>query len=318
MKPTEPGGGPGLLDDLLVKTSRTFALSIPRLPEPLRHEVTIAYLLFRIADTLEDATRWSTARQIEQLGRFAELLREPSAARARVLAADWLATPPLDHAGYLELLGATPALAEALAALEPRARGIVLDHTLRTVDCMADFVRRRGERERLVLVDLADLQAYCYAVAGIVGEMLTELFVLACRLDAFAQTLRRHAVPFGEALQLVNILKDAQTDSREGRSYLPASVDRAEVFALARRDLEGAGIYVSTLQRAGAPRGLVAFTALPVLLAWRTLERVEQDGPGSKLTREDVRRITDALEAALAEGRAAVGPGAARLDAPPP
>ena len=40
-----------LLEDLLVKTSRTFALSIPPLPEPLRSEVTIAYLLFRIADT---------------------------------------------------------------------------------------------------------------------------------------------------------------------------------------------------------------------------------------------------------------------------
>jgi farnesyl-diphosphate farnesyltransferase len=44
------------LHDLLTKTSRTFALSIPELPEPTMREVTIAYLLFRIADTFEDAT----------------------------------------------------------------------------------------------------------------------------------------------------------------------------------------------------------------------------------------------------------------------
>ena len=39
------------LEDLLEKTSRTFALAIPVLPEPTRRQVMIAYLRFRIADT---------------------------------------------------------------------------------------------------------------------------------------------------------------------------------------------------------------------------------------------------------------------------
>ena len=56
---------------------------------------------------------------------------------------------------------------------------------------------------------------------------------------------------FGEALQLVNILKDASSDATEGRIYLPPGVDRARVFALARRDLDTAAAYVGTLQRAG-------------------------------------------------------------------
>ena len=47
------------VNDLLVKTSRTFALAIPLLPEPTRREVGLAYLLFRIADTFEDATAWT-------------------------------------------------------------------------------------------------------------------------------------------------------------------------------------------------------------------------------------------------------------------
>ena len=41
------------LDQLLVETSRTFALAIPLLPEPTRRTVSVAYLLFRAADTLE-------------------------------------------------------------------------------------------------------------------------------------------------------------------------------------------------------------------------------------------------------------------------
>ena len=39
---------------LLPSVSRTFALAIPALPEPLADEVTVAYLVCRAADTIED------------------------------------------------------------------------------------------------------------------------------------------------------------------------------------------------------------------------------------------------------------------------
>jgi len=296
-----------LIDDLLVKTSRTFALSIPRLPEPLRREVTVAYLLFRVADTLEDATNWTTERQIEQLDRLGGLLRCPTDSVASGLADEWTADPPLDHAGCRELLAETPAVVAALVELGTDAGGCVREHTLRTIECMASFVRRSSKTRLLRLQTLKDLQAYCYAVAGIVGEMLTELFLLECReLDPVAGHLREHAVRFGEALQLVNILKDSATDATEGRRYLPEGVALNKVFALARRDLEGARVYVECLQRAEAPRGLVEFTALPVLLARATLDRVEQRGAGAKLTREEVRQTSDALTSALDRGRPAV------------
>ncbi|MDP7111678.1 MAG: squalene/phytoene synthase family protein, partial [Myxococcota bacterium] len=40
--------------ELLPRVSRTFALSIEALPEPLRRAVRAAYLLCRIVDTIED------------------------------------------------------------------------------------------------------------------------------------------------------------------------------------------------------------------------------------------------------------------------
>ena len=52
------------LETLLIATSRTFALAIPLLPEPLRREVTLSYLLFRVADTFEDAASWPRARRV--------------------------------------------------------------------------------------------------------------------------------------------------------------------------------------------------------------------------------------------------------------
>lgn len=292
------------LEELLVKTSRTFALSIPELPEPTRGEVTIAYLLFRIADTLEDATRWAPGRQFGELGRLAGLLARPSPDTASRMAQEWLADPPLDGAAYLELLGELPAVLAALEMLAPPARALVRAHTLRTIERMASFVRRDRP---LQLRDVPDLRNYCYAVAGIVGEMLTELFLLdRPALEAIAPSLRARAAGFGEALQLVNILKDSSSDVSEGRSYLPEGVGRDEVLALARGDLESAGSYVRHLQAAGAPRGVVAFTALPVLLAWRTLECVERQGPGAKLTRGEVAAIVRSLDTALDQDQPAV------------
>ena len=58
------------LANLLEKTSRTFALSIPVLPEPTRREVMIAYLLFRIADTFEDAAHWTPEDRIAAIARL--------------------------------------------------------------------------------------------------------------------------------------------------------------------------------------------------------------------------------------------------------
>lgn len=307
------------LEDLLLRTSRTFALSIPRLPEPLRREVTVAYLLFRIADTFEDAAGWPKDRRLRALADFSALVEAVAEAagpglgerlrlRAADLAASWTAGDlPSEHAGYLDLVGDTPAVLEAHAALRPAARATVAHHTARTARGMADFVARHDETGHLELEDLDDLRRYCYVVAGIVGELLTDLFLAAeSALEPSAEALRRRAARFGEALQLVNILKDAAADAQEGRSYVPPKLGRAEVFGLARLDLGAAGEYVRRLQEGGASTGLLAFTALPVELAWRTLERVEHQGPGAKLTRGEVAVLVADLERRLAAGEPAL------------
>ena len=296
------------LDRLLEQTSRTFALSIPLLPEPTRREVTVAYLLFRIADTFEDAFRWPAAARREALARFSDLLREPrpSIEEARRLAEAWSAARPAEHEGYLELVAETPAVMEELAALSLEAAAPIREHVVRSAAGMSGFVLRTGESGELALTGLSDLRDYCYAVAGIVGEMLTELFLLGRpQLAAVALSLRDRASFFGEALQLVNILKDSEGDAAEGRRYIAPTLPRADVFALARRDLDSAAEYILSLQSAGAPRGLLAFTALPVELAWATLEKVEKRGPGSKISRFEVMAIAQRLERALDRGRPA-------------
>ena len=279
------------IEDLLQKTSRTFALTIPCLPQPTRDEVGIAYLLFRIIDTFEDAVLWPPALRLEALKQFAGLLDRP-AAESRTLAADWTREPPLIHAGYQELLSHTPYVLEQYQALRPEAQAILRTHVARSAEGMASFVARIEPGGRLELDTMEDLRAYCYAVAGIVGEMLTELFLLGRpSLGRVAADLRGHAAAFGEGLQLVNILKDARPDAAEGRTFLPRQAPLAEVFALARKDLASAALYVDLLRKGGAEPGLVAFNAFICKLAAANLQILLDQGLGAKLARTTVIKI---------------------------
>lgn len=292
------------LQELLLRSSRTFALAIPQLPQATRREVTIAYLLFRIADTFEDAgSLWSQERQTSVLAEFEELLAAPSLQKAEVLAEEWLDEPPSEHAGYLELLKETPGVLASWMELPGAARASIGAHTRRTTHLMARFVRQTDSHGVLQLDGMGDLHRYCYAVAGIVGEMLTELFLLGGEeLVRIGDYLRQRAAAFGEGLQLVNILKDSAGDAVEGRNYLPGGVAREEVFQLARRDLDAAAEYVLALQQAGGPDGVVEFTALPVELAWATLDRVEKHGPGAKISRYRVYQLHSRVRRAIAAG----------------
>jgi farnesyl-diphosphate farnesyltransferase len=291
------------LDDLLQKTSRTFALAIPLLPEPTRGAVSVAYLLFRIADTYEDATAWPRERRVEALEWLVELVQLPASQQqpsARALVAWSLERPPVEHPGYLELLAETPALLAELGGHSPRVRELVIAHTVRTAEGMSQVVARADERGNLRLASLRDLKDYCYLVAGIVGELLTELFLHDCEpLRREAAHLRAAMVAFGEGLQLVNILKDSGADARDGRVYLPASVPAVEVFVLARADLDEANGYVQALQRGGAPRGFLAFCGLALALAFRALDTLEARGHGAKVSRDEVRRLFETLQQAL-------------------
>jgi farnesyl-diphosphate farnesyltransferase len=295
------------LEQLLVATSRTFALAIPQLPEPTRRQVTIAYLLFRIADTFEDAASWPRARRIAALAEFERLLIHPDRQQIAATARAWAAEVPCEQAAYRELLAEVPQVLDAFFELPGAAIELTRRHTLRTARGMAGYVARTDDRGELRLRDLADLKDYCYVVAGIVGELLTELFLLGePDLAPAAVPLRERSRAFGEGLQLVNILKDSSADASVGRRYLPDPLPRSEVLALARGNLRAAAEYVLILQRQGAPRGFVAFTALPVALAFATLDQVEAEGPGAKLSRPRVYALQKEVLNALDRGEPAI------------
>ncbi len=288
LKKQSPDGDVSILVELLlIRTSRTFALSIPFLPADLRDQIGIAYLLFRIADTVEDGLLVDPLTKRRLFDELIEALQTGEAAKFCESAAQ---SPPHDDPDCRDLIRHLPLLLDALSP-DPVADEMIRSRVIESCRGMQRFVMA-GEIGNVRLKSLSELNDYCYVVAGIVGEMLTELFLHhQPELVRVRAELVRLAPSFGEGLQLVNILKDSESDSLGGRKFVPDGVPRTMLFQRARRDLEEAAEYVRLLENSGAAVGVIRFTQLPVLLAKAALNRVEQFGPGSKISREDVAGI---------------------------
>ncbi|RJS23146.1 squalene synthase [Corallococcus sp. H22C18031201] len=303
----------------LPRVSRTFALNIPLLPEPLDLAVTVAYLLCRIADTLEDEA--PGALQGELLTALAELVTLRPGWEGRARSFVQRAGPSLrgeTPSAEAELVAGTPTVLEALASLPTW----VQPHIARCVRTMTDgMVRMQREHASAGRIrGLPDLEAtftYCYYVAGVVGEMLTELFIdYSPRVAPHASTLIPRAPAFGRALQLTNILKDVREDLDRGYCWLPrdrmaahglepatlaqpgqrarAVAMMEELVAVARRELDAAMEY--SLALPVEEPGLRLFCLYPLFFAALTLNALEGnpavfDPAPVKISRDAVRTV---------------------------
>jgi farnesyl-diphosphate farnesyltransferase len=277
------------LSDLLKRTSRTFAIAIPLLPPEEELEVTLAYLVLRIADTVEDASRVDAAIRAKLLRQLDEAVALLDLDKACAFAEACSVLPLTTNQAYAELLAETPSVFQAIAQLPQPQQTVVIDYARRTILGMENFVVSARRGDRTVVRSTEELREYCYLVAGLVGEMLTELFLIHTpALQEVAKGLMAKARYFGEALQLTNVLKDSIADSSEGRYFLHTPVLREQAFELALEDVQLARAYVRLLEEGGAPQRYIAFTRFPLDLAEATLDRVRLLGSGAKISREYV------------------------------
>ncbi|MFK8115552.1 MAG: squalene/phytoene synthase family protein [Rubripirellula sp.] len=294
------------IDDLLERTSRTFALCIPMLPSALRRQVGVAYLLFRIADTIEDSTMVSRKQKLQLLGDYTATLDAADQALPRwpTLAKDLQSVSATSDEDDALLFSQTARVIASSCEFEPSVRGIILDHVGRSSTGMRRFVESGDSSGNIQLSTRSELGHYCYCVAGMVGEMLTDLFLKHdSQLESAQDILKTAAVGFGEALQLVNILKDCDSDQSEGRRFIPSDASWDSLIEQAQQRINIARQYIDTLRDHGAEQAVIRFTMLPVLLASSTLALLRTDGPGAKLGREEVAQLLLQLAASNEDER---------------
>ena len=208
-------------NEILQHVSRTFALTIPQLPEPLCRVVANAYLLCRIADTIEDDKSLSTELKREYAERFVKVVNGLEDAKSFSIALFPLLSPTATESEH-DLIANTEPVIRITHSFNQRQRAALE----RCVSIMADGMVRYQDAETLDGVkDLNDMGQYCYYVAGVVGEMLTELFCdYSPEIDAHRDELMSLGVSFGQGLQMTNILKDIWEDHERGACWLPQDI----------------------------------------------------------------------------------------------
>ncbi len=270
----------------LIRVSRTFAFTIPFLPDPLADVVSNAYLLCRIADTVEDDPKADVSAKTRWLKAFAACAATGFRDPVRVLELSYEASALVKEGA----VSAEYALMRDLDKVVARTRSYRRE--LVTIVCHGVEILAYGMAEQLDGMEIRseqDVDRYCYAVAGVVGEMLAQLFAaMNHRIDKKA--LHTLAISFGEGLQLTNILKDRFADKADrNATFLPQAEDhegRTQVqhyVALTRGHLDNAVAFI--LHIPCMDYGVRLFCLVNVIMAFLTLKRVARfpEGPGSAL-----------------------------------
>jgi farnesyl-diphosphate farnesyltransferase len=221
---------------LLEGVSRTFALTIPQLPDNLCKAVANAYLLCRIVDTIEDEVSLTPVQKRYFCHGFIEVVK--SGHQAEVFAAEL--APLLS-------VGSTLPAEHVLIHVIPRVIRITHQFDEEQIAALSTCVETMAEGMPLFqaenmhsgLPKMSDMDSYCYYVAGCVGEMLTKLFChYSPQIAEHKKDMLKLGVSFGKGLQMTNILKDIWDDAARGVCWLPQDIFTETGYDLKRLNAE--------------------------------------------------------------------------------
>ncbi len=299
---------------ILPAVSRTFALGIKALPGPLGQAVLDAYLLCRIADTVEDSLDVSPERKAALFDDFVAAFDSPHALHRFLDGVQALR----GDAAHLALTHNCDLVLGHFGELPAATQAMVRKWVAEMVVGMRKFVLLYPNGIRIQTVE--EYKEYCYYVAGTVGYLLTDLWhehspSIGARRHAI---LRERCRAFAEALQTVNILKDVAIDAeKENSVYVPEELLQAQgssqshilapelllknraalaqLIQLAWHDLDEARNYLLLIPRRAVSIRL--FCILPLLLAYATLRDLVQStamlkpGGSVKISRREVKSL---------------------------
>ena len=303
--------------------SRTFALTVDVLEEPMSSYICVGYLVCRVADTVEDADHIPPAEQARLLRQYDRALDPADGTEIEAFAAavEPHLPPDEDRSEDWEVVARSPRIVHTFDSLPADVREAVTPPARELVQGMAMFVDRYADAGGLRLADRAELEEYCHYAAGTVGRLVTNLLARGDLADERRRRLYDTAEEFGLLLQLVNVAKDVYADyAEENNVYLPADwladegVPQDEVIdpehergaaavvrrvaTHARSFLDDAQVYLESLPTTDG--NTLAAWAIPFLLAVGTLRELlarPEDAlspAGVKISREEVFAVVSA------------------------
>lgn len=282
---------------MLPQVSRTFAPTIKMLPKSLYVPVTVAYLLCRIADTVEDEPTITKSQKEYILDLYIKIFQGKD---EKVYSKFLKETKAITYdSPDVFLMHNFEKVYNVLNSFESEVKKLIGIWVIEMALGMKKYAQSMKKSKFRFLKSMKELDEYMYYVAGTVGQLLTSLFAhfsqkitppIKRRLESFAES-------FGKGLQLVNIIRDMTTDLRRGQSYIPDEIlvkynlTRQSIFETGNREqaqrmfnelietavehMDKAISYIVTIPREEARIRL--FCLLPVFWAMRTLQKIQQN-----------------------------------------
>ncbi|RXT15327.1 squalene/phytoene synthase family protein [Ammoniphilus sp. CFH 90114] len=255
--------------EMLLATSRTFYIPISRLSPGLQEAVASAYLCMRAIDEIEDHPQLPSDTKVKLLKETSKVLQKPFSDK------DFT---DLFHPFESVLPEVTLRLGDWARLAPESIAQTIYDSTAKMSNGMADWVAKEW-----IIHTREDLDDYTYYVAGLVGELLSDIWMWHDQ----TKTDRELAVAFGRGLQAVNIIRNRVEDQTRGVNFFPDNWELSDMLTYARGQLQLAHVYTESLR----PGPILLFCKIPLVLAQGTLDAIESGQ--SKLSRDDVVQLVN-------------------------
>ncbi|KAL6758365.1 farnesyl-diphosphate farnesyltransferase [Haematococcus lacustris] len=194
--------------EILNNVSRSFAIVIQQLPNPLRDAICVFYLVLRGLDTVEDDMALPDSVKLPALLSFHKDIYERGF------------TLPCGYNHYKRLMAQFGTVVDVFLSLDPAFQLVIANITRRMGEGMAEFITKEVET-------VAEYDKYCHYVAGLVGIGLSQMFArsgLESPEFGAKEQLSNH---MGLFLQKTNIIRDYLEDILEEpapRMFWPRAV----------------------------------------------------------------------------------------------
>ncbi len=255
--------------DMLLATSRTFFIPISCLSSELKETVASAYLCMRAIDEIEDHPQLPSEVKVYLLRSISQILQKPFSDNELKS----LFEP------YKSILPEVTLRLHEWAKLSPSS---IAPNIWKSTAVMSEGMAEWVFKDWQIRTE-ADLDQYTYYVAGLVGLLLSDIWIWYDSIE----TDRELAVAFGRGLQAVNIIRNRSEDLSRGADFFPDGWVQEDMLKYARRNLALADVYSERIK----PGPILDFCKIPLALAHGTLDLLEAGE--EKLSRSAVAEIVN-------------------------
>lgn len=193
--------------EILKKVSRSFALTIPMLDDEIKDEVLLAYLQDRILDNFEDEIHPPDLKlQREMMDRISRIFSPADYDRSSDFKIIKEKSSLIEKDSLRELTEKIDLIYQSYQSFEPEIQKISHKWLQEMNQGMQKYLAEEVKT-------FAELDEYCYYVAGTVGGFLTETIIYKFEIEKQKQNiLMDNFNQAGLFLQKVNLIRDIRED----------------------------------------------------------------------------------------------------------